>query len=78
MVRPLFGLLLEDVLTVWAKDIVAEAEVLVQHHGSFGDPLVAIFALLLVWTMHFGVFFQSHWIFGPSWDSFLWYGFHPQ
>jgi hypothetical protein len=60
IVCPLFRLLLEYILAVWTEDIIAEAEVLEKHYGSFGDLLIAILILLLVWPMYFGVFFECH------------------
>lgn len=49
VVLPLKRTFLKDVMAVRAGDIVTEAEVLMEHHGAFGDPLQAVFALLVVW-----------------------------
>lgn len=43
--------LFEDLGAVRAEDVISEAEVLVQHHCSFGNPLVAVITLLFVSTM---------------------------
>lgn len=62
MGSPFFGFLLEDVLAVWAEYVVSETEVLVEHHGSPGDPLRAVLALLFVWAAHFHVFVEDDWV----------------
>ncbi len=62
MCFPFLGLLLEHILTLWTEDVVPKAEILVKHHGSFRNPLVAILALLFLRTMHFCVVVERHWI----------------
>jgi len=41
---PRLGGFLEDLGTLGAEDVVAEAEVFMEDHGLLGDPLVAVSA----------------------------------
>ena len=50
---PLGAALLKDEVAVGAEDVVSVAEVLVEHHGSRGDPLMAVFAAGFVGVVGF-------------------------
>jgi hypothetical protein len=45
------ALLEHGATTLWTEDIVTETEVLVKEETSLKDPLSAVLALYLIWTV---------------------------
>jgi hypothetical protein len=63
VVFPVWGGFEEDIMTVWAADVVAVAERFVQREGALGDVLLAVFANDFVgseWRIAWG----AAWVWG--------------
>src|ERR1700710_1767051 len=73
VVLPFPTLLLKDVLTISAKNVITKTKDLMKHYCALWNPLVALFELFFLCSRHFCIFIDQNRVVWSSYLRSLWH-----